>query len=227
MAAALAAILCSLAVPEALASTFVARGNEPSWQVEVGEDGIAFRTLNGETVSISPAPEPRVADDSRIYETVTGGKTFSLVIHDRICVDPMSGMPYPKTAAVVWGAATFSGCGGDPAELLHGEWRIVEIGGQAVLAGTKPTLTLEAGNRASGNATCNRLVGSYELTGESLTISALSLTRMLCERDLMEQETAIMRAFESVDRFDIDVERRLVLIGGDDRKIIARRELSP
>lgn len=215
------------ASPVAEAATFSARGNEPGWHVEVGGGRIVFRTMTGETLTVSPAPEPRNVDGSRIYETTAQGQAFSLTVEDKVCADTMSGMPHPKTATVVWRARHFSGCGGDPAELLRGEWQIEKIDGKAVLAGTRPTLTLDAENRAGGNASCNRLMGSYKLTGESLSISQLALPRMLCDQRVMEQEAALVRVLESVSGFGIDTESRLVLASGSQPKIVARRVASP
>jgi heat shock protein HslJ len=220
-------LLNIVAMPVTEAANFSARGNEPGWHVEVGDGGVMFRTQNGETLTVSPAPEPRTVDGARIYETTAQGQAFALTVEDKICVDTMSGMPHPQTAAVVWGARRFSGCGGDPAELLRGEWRIEQIDGKAVLAGTQPTLTLDAQNRVSGNASCNRLVGSYQLTGESLSILQPALTRMLCDQQVTEQEVAFVRALESVGRFDIDAGGRLILIGNGQPKIVARRDTSP
>ncbi|MCJ7599228.1 MAG: META domain-containing protein [Methyloceanibacter sp.] len=52
----------------------------------------------------------------------------------------MSGMTFPKTVAVTHGERKFSGCGGDPTSLLHGEWAIEQIEGKAIVAKSEPTL---------------------------------------------------------------------------------------
>lgn len=220
-------LLCMAASPATQAATFNAHGNEPGWHAEVGDGRIVFRAMTGETLTVSPAPEPRTIDGGRIYETIGQGQAFSLTIEDKVCVDTMSGMPHPKTATVVWGTRRFLGCGGDPVELLHGEWQIEEIDGKAVLTGTHPTLTLNEKNRVSGNASCNRLAGSYQLTGEALSIPQPALTRMLCEQKVMEQEAAFVRTLGSVSGFGIDAARRLVLTSGGRPKIVARRVVSP
>ncbi len=49
-------------------------------------------------------------------------------------------MTFPKTVAVTHGERKFSGCGGDPTSLLHGEWAIEQIEGKAIVAKSEPTL---------------------------------------------------------------------------------------
>jgi heat shock protein HslJ len=47
---------------------------------------------------------------------------------------------------------------------------------------------------------------------------------MTCEQALMDQERTIVRALESVNRFEIDEVGTLVLLAGDDRTLSARKK---
>lgn len=208
---------------EAAAETFNARGNEPGWHIEITDAGLTFRAMDGEMFTIAPTPQAETANGIETRLAVVDGRPFSLSVANEVCVDTMSGMPYPKTVVVALGERKLSGCGGDPASLLRGEWLVEEIGGMTVVGGSRPTVSFEPDGQANGNGSCNRFFGRYALTGEGLTISGLGLSRMACEQPLMEQENIFVQALGAVRRFDIDSEQRLVLHSGDGRTIVARR----
>lgn len=125
----------------------------------------------------------------------------------------MSGMPHPWQVRVETGTGrVLTGCGGDPASLLAGEWRLVAAGGSALPEGG--TIRLDGG-QVSGRAVCNRFTGGYDLTGEGLRFTPLAATKMACPGEGMQAEASIFAALAAVDRFDLDDGGRLVLIGGD------------
>lgn len=218
-------VLLSLAaISGAAATSFDARGNEPFWHIGISDAGITFQALDGERFTIAPVPEAEVSDGVETYLAEVEGQPFSLTIADELCVDTMSGMPHPKTVAVAWGERDFSGCGGDPASLLHGEWLIEEIAGEALVEQSQPSVAFDPDGGVNGNGSCNRLVGSYALTGEGLSVSGLAATRMACEQSLMDQEHVFVQILEAVSRFEMDPEGRLVLHSGDGQTLLARRE---
>lgn len=216
-------MLCFTTVGNASAANFNARGNEPGWHIEVTDLGISFRAMDGETFKITPAPEAVIANDVETYLAVVDGRSFSLTIADGPCVDTMSGMPYPRTVTITLGDRNLSGCGGDPGSLFRGEWMVEEIGGKAIVAGSKPTIFFGPDGRVNGNGSCNRFFGEYALNGEGLTISDLGSSRMACEQPLMNQENIFMETLGAVSGFAIDPENRLVLRVGDGRMLVARR----
>jgi hypothetical protein len=61
------------------------------------EAEISFRTIDGKGATISPVPAAQKGAGVEVYLS-TDPKTFLLVIVDRICIDTMSGMPYPSGA---------------------------------------------------------------------------------------------------------------------------------
>src|SRR5688572_9762022 len=69
--------------------------------------------------------------------------------------------------------------------LGDGEWRLVELGGSAAVAGEGPAgapflrFAADSG-RVSGSTGCNRLAGPYTADGEALRFGALVSTRMAC-----------------------------------------------
>ncbi len=188
------------------ATNLSARGNEPGWQIEVTDAGITFRTMEGETITVSPKPEPEIVDGVETYRAEVEGQKFSLTIADTVCVDTMSGMTFPKTVTVAHGERKFSGCGGNPASLLHGEWAIEQIEGKAIVAKSEPTLAFGTDGRVYGNGSCNRYFSGYELTGEGLAFSQLGSTKMACEQPLMDQEFVFLQILGAVSRFEFDTE---------------------
>jgi heat shock protein HslJ len=205
------------------AASFVARGNEPFWRIEFTEEGISFQDMEGKTFTVSPKPESETANGVETFRAEVEGKPFSLTITDKICVDTMSGMPHPKTVAVAHGERKLSGCGGEPASLLHGEWSIIEIDGKAIVANSKPTLTFDADGRVHGNGSCNRYFGGFKLTGEGLSFSPLGSTQMACEQSLMDQEFKFHQILKEVSRFEIDQDGKLVLHVVDGRTVVGSR----
>jgi heat shock protein HslJ len=213
-----------LAVPQAaIAAPLTARGNEPGWQAVISETEITFRPLDAAPVTITPVPKPVTADGVETYAGTSDGKAFSLAIGGTICVDTMSGMPFPKTATVIFGERSFKGCAGEPASLLRGDWAIAAIGEAPVLRGSKPSLTFAAEGRVNGNGSCNRYFGSFKLSGETLTIAETGTTRMMCDQPLMEQERRLLQALESVRRFEVDASGGLRLVGDDGRTAVSLR----
>lgn len=195
------------AAQAAQAATFSARGNEPGWHLEMTEKAITFRDQDGETFSIEPVPAPVAADAGPTYSAVVGGQAFTLTVADKGCSDTMTGMPYPKTVTLVVGERRLAGCGGEPASLLHGDWKIDAIGGKASVEKSEPD------GRIHGNGSCNRFFGGFRLSGEGLKLSEIGTSRMLCDEPWMDQERALLAAFDGVTRFEVVSPTQVQLVG--------------
>jgi heat shock protein HslJ len=102
------------------------------------------------------------------------------------------------------GAEEFSGCGGEPASLLHGEWVVEKINGTPLVEESRASVNFGTDNQLSGNASCNQYFGSYALTGEGLTISELGSSMMMCEPPIMDQEMLLQSILREVNRFVIE-----------------------
>lgn len=222
-AAALAFILVSASAAGAAEDSFRARGNEPFWSLEKSAGSIVFRPMEGEPVTVSPVPVPRREGDADVFEATVDGEAFVVTVADdgKVCVDTMSGMPFPHAVTVSLGADSFAGCGGEPASLLVGDWTIREIGGKPVVAGSEPSISFEAGGAVNGGASCNRFFGSFALTGEGLAIGELGSSMMICEDPVMEQEHAVLEILKGVTGFGIGEGGSLTLTAGDGRTIVA------
>ena len=81
------------------------------------------------------------------------------------------------------------------------------------IALSPPGLRLVAdGHKVQGSAGCNRMMGSYELSGSSLKFGPLATTRMACPS--MDAEQAYLGALSATTRYEI-AGTTLTLFGPD------------
>jgi heat shock protein HslJ len=74
----------------------------------------------------------------------------------------------------------------------------------SVLNGTEVSAEFTADGTVSGSAGCNRYSGSYTWTGDQLSFSPLSSTKMACADDVMAQESAFLASMGDVASFAIE-----------------------
>ena len=120
---------------------------------------------------------------------------------------PAANQPAPSAAPSAEPAPAAAGA--EPSvthELAGTHWVLTQLGSEPiVLAEGKPEqfITLDSGQqRVSGNAGCNRLVGSYTLQGDQLSFSQMVTTRMMCIDQ--EREDAFVKALEATKSWRID-----------------------
>jgi heat shock protein HslJ len=126
---------------------------------------------------------------------------------------------------VLMAALALGGCAAAYDHQLGGvEWRAVDINGAPVLAEAVPTLRLDSG-RATGNASCNRFSGGYQLIrgGERLRFGPLAVTRMACAPAVMDQESRYLAILEFARSYDFYGDGSLSVIAPDGRAIRYRR----
>ncbi len=111
----------------------------------------------------------------------------------------------------------------DKTPLLGAEWVIENIAGGGVIDNSQATLQFLPEGRLAGNATCNRLLGSYKTEGQTLGISNAGTTMMACPPALMNQERKLLDLLTQVTRWQIDKTGALVLSTADGKSIVARR----
>ncbi len=200
---------------------FRARGNEPFWSLELSDRGLRFTTHDSKLEG--PAPAMQASAGVRRYTGTLQGKAIAITVTAGRCNDTMTGMPHPARVEFEFDGRTWRGCGGEPVQMLLGEWVVADIGGGRPVEGSRATLAFGDDGRLSGSGSCNRYTTSYKLTGEGLTVGQAASTMMACEPPLMEQERRFLDILQHVQRFDIGGAGELVLIDGTGRKITARR----
>jgi heat shock protein HslJ len=167
------------------------------------------------------APEPIAG--GRRYAGRADGRVLVVTLRDRVCTDAATGLPHPLTVDVTLDEQRLRGCGGDPASLLRGEWRVEELGGIAVTAAPRITLVFGAQGRVSGEASCNRYTGTIEVTGEGIVFGQLVATRRACAAAAMDQERSFLEVLGRVRMFELPGDGTLVLHAMDGRTVRARR----
>ena len=89
------------------------------------------------------------------------------------------------------------------AQDISGSWLVEWIAERPVVDYSPASLTFGEEGRLSGNASCNRIMATYTVDGDRLTIGPAHATRMLCPPALMEQEQRFLAALEEVARAEI------------------------
>lgn len=203
---------------------FRALGNEPGWRLDITAAKISLQADNGRTRIEAPTPVPEGGDGYTRFRAPAAGVGLVVTIHERRCIDSMTGMPYPGEVVVAFAGRTLKGCGGDPATLLQGdEWVVETLSGGTPVEGARATLRFSADGRVSGRAACNSYTAAYALTGEGLAITQTASTMAACEPALMRQERLMLDLLGQVRRFTIDAGGALVLQASGERTITARR----
>ncbi|MFA5679086.1 MAG: META domain-containing protein [Pseudomonas sp.] len=192
----------------AIIEPFRAAGNEPFWVLTLEAGSMVLNRLHeGEL----PA-QPYTAGEQAGQVVSQSEPQIHLQVTDQLCRDDMSGMPFPKQVTVQVGDAELQGCGGDSARLLQGaEWVVEDINAGGIIDRSWVTLNFWQDGRITGSASCNNLMGQYQLTGEGLGISQVVTTRMVCPPSLMEQEQRVLKNLQTLQSFDFDSTGALLL----------------
>ncbi len=205
------------------AAALVARGNEPGWRLDLDSDTLTLSWDYGAHALAANTPAPVFDERVTSYGTRVGDRRLLIAVHDQVCADDMTGMPHPKRVILSLDDRILRGCGGDPEELLAGEWTIEDVDGQGIVDSSQPTVVFDGDGDIGGRGSCNSYGGSYRLSGEGLAVSDLFSTLMACSEGLMAQERQIFAILEAVGRFEVDETGALILHSHDGRTLTARR----
>jgi heat shock protein HslJ len=91
-----------------------------------------------------------------------------------------------------------------PTTLENVQWTLLQLYGEAVKAPSRgaPTMSLASKDkRMSGFAGCNRMIGGYELDGETVKFTGMATTRMACI-DVTPEES-LLRALAATTRWKV------------------------
>jgi heat shock protein HslJ len=84
---------------------------------------------------------------------------------------------------------------------LDGQWQLQAGTDQGqpvpIVAGSRITLNVD-GTQVGGSAACNTYGGTIQITASSVVVSALSMTEMACQENLMASEAAYLAALPRV-----------------------------
>jgi heat shock protein HslJ len=80
-----------------------------------------------------------------------------------------------------------------------------------VIPDTSLTASFGADGRLNGSAGCNTYSASYTVSGAQLAFTPPSLTSMLCEEDVMSQETVFVTALTQAGSYNVEGEQLYIL----------------
>ncbi len=110
-------------------------------------------------------------------------------------------------------------------ELEGSTWIVETIRGNAVVAAEEPpTIEFLANGRLAGNASCNRILGTYEegtAPGE-LVLNLAGTTMKMCPDEVMKQEQDILGLLPEINAYELDGDA-LHLKSGGEVVVVARR----
>lgn len=107
--------------------------------------------------------------------------------------------------------------------LVGEEWTVEKVDTNAVTDDAHITVMFGADGNFGGSAACNRMIGTYSLDGETLTITINGLTKRMCPPPVMNQETTVVELLNNVSGFDIAEDGVLTLKTDDGKTVTARR----
>ena len=208
--------------------TYSARGNEPFWLVQADATEVRWSTADHVAADVFTGLTRTTRADGFDLAATREGGALALSANAAVCRDSMTGMPHPDTVVVQVDGREFTGCGGNPIDVLAPKaWTVASIGG-AAMSGSRPTLQFSADGQASGFAGCNRWTSSAVLSGEGLRLGMAAATRMACLDDTAsKQESDFLAALGRITGFDVDANGDLLLKAGNETVIVAKATESP
>lgn len=119
-------------------------------------------------------------------------------------------------AAACFSAALFAATSARAADLdLAGtDWRVAAIDDFGLPVGVEASLSFDEGGGIAGDSGCNRVIGSYEQSGSTLTVGPTGTTMMACPEPAMETQQRYVAALEATRSFRTEG-ARLMLLDGD------------
>lgn len=110
----------------------------------------------------------------------------------------------------------------DELSLVGPEWFIEDIAGRGVIDNSAASMTFLFGGSLAGNASCNRMLATYEQSGGGVSISLSGTTMMACPPALERQERHLLELLPQVVSYEIDATGTLILRTAAGESITAR-----
>jgi len=195
---------------------FKGTGNEPFWEIKMGNDEIVFTSLiPGKEKITFPAVDAIRAMDANVkmYKVSNETTSAAITIQQLDCQDSMSGAISPYSVKVEiknnseLEAKKLSGCGKYLTDYrLHDIWVLEELNGYKVFATDfqkeMPRIEINSTeNRFSGYGGCNAISGSIFYEKDLLRFTKVISTLMACPQGNKEGE--FTKALQSTTTYSI------------------------
>ncbi|MDX6183424.1 META domain-containing protein [Flavobacterium sp. Fl-77] len=206
-------ISCKSVVPVKLEETkteyddynylFIARGNEPFWEVKIGTEQTVFKSLlpGAEKIVFSSVETITTANANvKIYKLSNSNYNFQITILKKECTTTMSGIMSPYSVQIlIKKTATnqvenIEGCGHYVTDYrLHDIWVLEELNGKKVaisdVSKELPRIEINAAkNEFMGFGGCNSINGRLFYEKDSLRFTNVTSTMMACVPSNYEEE---------------------------------------
>ena len=162
--------------------------------------------------------EAKIASGSPLLVTLEGGLDSRPRVDRRGKETTLIVQRFVRT----WPRETCGSMG--PATLEDTTWALLELNGKTISVEVNdkaPYLELNSTKASAyGFGGCNRFFGTYQTSGQSLTLGAMGATRMACP-DGMGQEQELFTVLGSVTRYEIHGSKLMLFA---DQKLVARFE---
>lgn len=109
--------------------------------------------------------------------------------------------------------------GAAPPPLWGSEWRLQDIGGQAVLPQPAATLAFPQTGQVAGHGSCNRFFGPVEIDRDGVKFGPLASTKMACIGGAGEQESRYLGALQKAQRYEVKGDTLLIHTQGMDQPL--------
>jgi putative lipoprotein len=124
-----------------------------------------------------------------------------------------------KLGGVATGAVHAGGGAAAPPGLAGTLWRVQDLGGESVPADAGGTLDFAEAGRIGGRAFCNRFSGQAQISGSSIRVGPLAVTKMACGQSANERESRFLRALQSAERYELDGPTLAIYFAGSERPL--------
>jgi heat shock protein HslJ len=135
-----------------------------------------------------------------------------------------------RIALCVLLASAGAALGADPPSVIEGPtWQLMTLQGQDLAprsSAERPVSIRFVAGRVDGFSGCNRLMGSYKIDRDRITLGPLAGTMMACAPPAMALEDEVKRALSGTFRYAI-TDDRLTLSRASGPKLVFQREATP
>lgn len=214
---------------------FYARGNEPTWMLEIDlEKEMTFSEMNGIEITM-PAVQVVKAQDADVtnFSAQVESGEISVTIIKAECQDNMSGEMFDYNVRVTVRMSNeadyteFNGCGRYLYDYrLHDIWVMEEMTGvelkkENLLKGL-PMFELNLREmKFSGHAGCNQIFGGIEVKVNKIRFENLASTKMACP-DMTVEQKVIQALNNNMFTYRID-KLKLILESDSGTKMVFRK----
>ncbi|MCW5206249.1 META domain-containing protein [Desulfobulbus sp. F5] len=103
-------------------------------------------------------------------------------------------------------------------------WKVGEIEGSSIIAGSKITATFGTNGTVNGSAGCNSYSGSYtsSISGKQISINKLILTKKMCHKPVgvMMQESQFVEMLKAAKTYRIEANRLTISKADGSRAVV-------